>query len=379
MINPQLMESYRKHVKEYYDLGRYAQKTCHENRAKEYFKLALTYCDEVIKNTNNAEELKRYKVFREKIVASSENRISNLGSPKGDESNANETELEKSSESFSNVKVAECGKVTLEQALNELNALEGLEPAKQQVRDWIDTCKVFLLRRSRGLKVPEMSYHMAFLGNPGTGKTTVARIVAKIYKALGIVKRGQLVEVQRADLVAAYVGQTALKTKEVISKAIGGVLFVDEAYMLANGGSKDFGQEAIDTLLKEMEDHRSELVVIVAGYDELMQKFISSNPGLQSRFEHFIQFTDYTGEELFNIFCSMCEKSQYVVSEEARQILFSRFELMYKNRDKNFGNARAVRKLFQRTVTMQSKRIARLNNPDNNTIKEIRVEDLPSE
>ena len=227
---------------------------------------------------------------------------------------------------------------------------------KGQVCDWVDQIKVFQMRKERGMSVPDRSYHIVFTGNPGTGKTTVARLMAQIYCALGVLSEGHLVEVDRGDLVAGYVGQTAVKTRDVLKKAYGGVLFIDEAYSLANGGANDFGQEAIDTILKEMEDKRDNLVVIVAGYDDLMEKFISSNPGLRSRFKNFIQFTDYTGEELFNIFTGLCNKNQYTVTAEARSALKSYFDNLYKNRDKNFGNGRDVRNTFESIVTRQSKR-----------------------
>ena len=215
------------------------------------------------------------------------------------------------------------------------------------------------------------------MGNPGTGKTTVARLMAQIYCALGILSEGQLVEVDRAGLVAGYVGQTAVKTKEVLKQAYGGVLFIDEAYSLANGGTNDFGPEAIDTILKEMEDKRDNLVVIVAGYDAPMEKFISSNPGLRSRFKNFIQFSDYTGDELYNIFAGLCAKHQYTLDEEARLSLRGYFNDLYQKRDKNFGNGRDVRNLFETIVTRQSGRVAHLSSPSDQEITTIKAEDLP--
>lgn len=267
-------------------------------------------------------------------------------------------------------------KISLEEALKRLSDLEGLDRVKGRVRDWIDQIKVFRMRKARGMSVPDMSYHMVFTGNPGTGKTTVARLMAQIYCALGILSEGQLVEVDRAGLVAGYVGQTAAKTKDVIKKAYGGVLFIDEAYTLANGGSNDFGQEAVDTLLKEMEDKRDNLVVIVAGYDAPMEKFIASNPGLRSRFKNFIQFTDYTGVELYNIFSGMCASNQYMLDAEARRIVSKYFDDLYKNRDKNFGNGRDVRNLFENAVTMQSRRVAALSSPSDAEMSTITAEDL---
>ena len=281
-------------------------------------------------------------------------------------------------ETESSVSIKRNEKITLEEALSRLSKLEGLSKVKSQVCDWVDQIRVFQMRKSRGMTVPDMSYHLVFTGNPGTGKTTVARLMAQIYCALGILSEGHLVEVDRGDLVAGYVGQTAIKTKEVIKKAYGGVLFIDEAYSLAGGGGNDFGQEVIDTLLKEMEDKRDNFVVIVAGYDELMQKFIDSNPGLRSRFKNFIQFTDYNGKELFNIFLGMCAKSQYVVEENAKTVLAEYFNALYANRDKNFGNGRDVRNMFENIVTRQSKRVARLTAPTDEEMVTIRTEDLPS-
>lgn len=270
-------------------------------------------------------------------------------------------------------------KISLEEALSRLNALVGLSTVKSKVGDWIDQIKVFKMRKDRGLPVPDMSYHLVFTGNPGTGKTTVARLMAQIYCALGILSEGQLVEVDRSGLVAGYVGQTAVKTKDVLKKAYGGVLFIDEAYALANGGSNDFGQEAIDTLLKEMEDKRSNLVVIVAGYDKPMEKFIKSNPGLRSRFKTFINFDDYNGSELYGIFDVTCRKNHYSVDADARFALKDYFRNLYENRNENFGNGRDVRNLFENIVTRQSGRVARMSDPDNDTMTTITVEDLPHE
>lgn len=275
------------------------------------------------------------------------------------------------------VAVRQNEKISLEEALKRLNALEGLSRVKRQVADWVDQIKVFQMRKERGMSVPEMSYHLVFMGNPGTGKTTVARLMAQIYCALGILSEGQLVEVDRAGLVAGYVGQTAQKTKAVLKRAYGGVLFIDEAYSLANGGSNDFGQEAIDTILKEMEDKRDNLVVIVAGYDAPMEKFISSNPGLRSRFKNFIQFSDYNGEELFNIFAGMCRQNQYKLEDAARVSLRGYFSDLYQKRDQNFGNGRDVRNLFENIVTRQSGRVARLSSPSDGDITTIKAEDLP--
>lgn len=265
-------------------------------------------------------------------------------------------------------------KVSIDEAIVALKSLEGLESVKEQVSDLVDQIKVFQIRKAQGLPTPEMSYHMVFTGNPGTGKTTVARIIGQIYCALGILSKGHLVEVDRSDLVAGYVGQTALKTKEVLAKAKGGVLFIDEAYSLKKDGN-DFGQEAIDTLNKEMEDSRTDLVVIVAGYKDEIKAFIDSNQGLRSRFRTYIDFKDYSGKELYNIFLGILQKNKYQITNEANANVYK--FLNEKNLNHFNGNARDVRNLFENIIKLQSRRVAKIEKPSKEDIITISVEDLP--
>ena len=266
---------------------------------------------------------------------------------------------------------------TLEELLAELDGLCGLEQVKQDVQSLITLVKVRRRREEAGLPVPPMSLHLVFLGNPGTGKTTVARLLARLYHAIGVLPKGQLVEVDRSGLVAGFVGQTALKTQEVIQKAIGGVLFIDEAYALVNqDNGNDFGREVIEVLLKNMEDHRKDLVVIVAGYSQLMEKFIHSNPGLESRFNKYFYFEDYDGAQLFTILQSMCVKNGYVLTPEGEALARRELMALYEDRDENFGNARDVRNLFEQAVARQSDRVARLEAPTREQLMALRPEDL---
>ena len=266
---------------------------------------------------------------------------------------------------------------TLEELLAELDGLCGLEKVKADVKSLINLVKVRRLREEAGLPVPPMSLHLVFLGNPGTGKTTVARLLAKIYHAMGVLSRGQLVEVDRSGLVAGFVGQTAIKTGEVVQKAIGGVLFIDEAYALASqDNANDFGHEAVEVLLKGMEDHRDDLIVIVAGYTGPMERFIHSNPGLESRFNKYFHFDDYDAGELLDIFRSLCKKNGYALSPEGDAWAEGALRELYENRDENFGNARDVRNLFERAVARQADRVARLESPTREQLMELRAEDL---
>ena len=271
---------------------------------------------------------------------------------------------------------AEEKKPDFDELMAQLDSLVGLDDVKKDIKNLMNLVKVRRLRRENGLPIPPMSLHMVFMGNPGTGKTTVARIISGLYAAIGVLEKGQLIEVDRSGLVAGYVGQTALKTQEVIKSALGGVLFIDEAYSLASGGENDFGREAIETILKAMEDHRDELIVVVAGYDGPMEKFINSNPGLQSRFNKYFYVPDYNGEQLLYIFKGQCKKNGYALTEEAEAEAKAMFEELYENRGENFGNGRDVRNVFEDTVVRQSNRVAALDAPTKDDLMQFLPEDL---
>ena len=259
--------------------------------------------------------------------------------------------------------------------MDDLNSLIGLDSIKHDVKELTDFAKVQKIRKDEGMKSVPVSLHLVFTGNPGTGKTTVARIISRIYKQIGVLSKGQLVEVDRSGLVAGYVGQTALKTQEKINEALGGVLFIDEAYALSQENDA-FGQEAIDTILKAMEDHRDDLVVIVAGYTKPMEKFINSNPGLKSRFNKYIEFPDYSIDELEKIFEMNCSKYEYEVEEDAKKHIREQISLRKLSRSENFANAREIRNLFEEIVTNQARRIAGIETPTAEELRTIRMEDL---
>lgn len=275
------------------------------------------------------------------------------------------------------LKEKQTDKKTVEEALEELNSLTGLDDVKQDVNTFVNLMKVQKLRKEKGLKVPSVSKHLVFSGNPGTGKTTVARLLAGIYNSLGILSKGHLVEVDRSNLVSGYIGQTATKVMEVVDSAMGGILFIDEAYTLtANKGQGDFGQEAVDTLLKAMEDNRDNLVVIVAGYTDLMEQFLDSNPGLRSRFNKFMKFNDYTAEQLLDITKGMAKKQDYILSEDAKKKILEHFQKVLQNKPDNFANARDARNYLEKAIARQAGRIVNINNADNNTIMTILPEDI---
>lgn len=265
----------------------------------------------------------------------------------------------------------------IKELMDELNGLVGLENVKQEIQSLINLIKIRKLREQMNLPAMEMSYHMVFTGSPGTGKTTVARLVAKIYKELGILSEGNLVETDRSGLVAGYVGQTAIKVHEIVEQAIGGILFIDEAYALANPDvQNDFGSEAVDTLVKLMEDHRDNLVIIVAGYTEEMQNFLKSNTGLISRFNKFIDFPDYSKEELVEIMGVMAENAGLTIEESAKKKVFTLMEQKSAEEWETFGNARGIRNMFEKFIMNQANRLVMIDTPTKEDLIWLKEEDV---
>jgi stage V sporulation protein K len=267
---------------------------------------------------------------------------------------------------------------SLEKVLNELNQLVGLEKVKSDVLELINFLEIQKKREKQGLKNAEITLHTVFLGPPGTGKTTVARLLGRIYKHLGYLSKGQLLETDREGLIAGYVGQTATKVNKAVEDSLGGVLFIDEAYALNQSlHGNDYGAEAISTLLKRMEDHRSDLAVVVAGYTEPMKSFIESNPGLRSRFNRYFHFDHFKPEELLKVFKTFCEKSDFITEKEADEKLLDTFELCYEKRNDGFGNARDVRNIFDICVQNHANRIIKLKSLNKKILKTITEEDIP--
>lgn len=267
---------------------------------------------------------------------------------------------------------------TLEKALQDLHDLIGLEKVKKDVAELINLLEIQKKRDAEGLKNIDIALHTVFLGPPGTGKTSVARLLSRIFKQLGYLSKGQLYETDREGLIAGYVGQTAIKTDKAIDDSIGGVLFIDEAYGLSqNQTGNDFGSEAVNTVIKRMEDNRDNLAVVVAGYTKPMQIFIESNPGLRSRFNRYFYFDHFTSEQLFLIFENFCRKSDFIISEEAEEKLKDTFSLMDAHKSESFGNARVVRNLFEKIVQNQANRLIHWSSPKAEFLKTFYEEDIP--
>ncbi|MDM8519761.1 AAA family ATPase [Anaerolineales bacterium HSG6] len=270
---------------------------------------------------------------------------------------------------------------TLEDVLAELHALIGMANIKDEIQTLINFLNVQKEREKRGMLTTPISLHMVLTGPPGTGKTTVARLIGRIYKQLGFLEKGHLVEVDRAGLVAGYTGQTALKVDEKVNEALDGVLFIDEAYALKplGGGGQDFGQEAIDSVLKRMEDHRSRLVVVIAGYEDEMNRFLQANPGIRSRFNRYFEFEHYEPKELVEIFELFCNKGSYNLTDEAKKRATQLFDLAFANKDRTFGNGRLARNIFEKMIERQANRIAEIIPLTDELLITVEGDDIPLE
>lgn len=269
--------------------------------------------------------------------------------------------------------------IDIQTLLTQLNDLTGMQSVKTEINNMINLLKICKIREENGLQTPPVTNHMVFLGNPGTGKTTVARILAKIYHGLGVLSKGHLVEVDRSGLVAGYMGQTSEKVTEVIEKAKGGILFIDEAYALANGQQGDFGQEAIDILNKAMEDNREDLIVIAAGYHDEMQDFLDANPGLRSRFNRTIEFPNYDAAELVEIMSNRAKSLDYTLTDDAVQYVQDTFTRILACPPENFGNARSVRNYLDRVIHNQANRLIAENNFKEEDLTKLTLADVQSE